>query len=76
MEAYIRRYLEVEDGDLADKEVAAGLSLELKVILGDRYNEEKVGALENFDLNTFLQDFGYKPGQTEQELVQGMLTCC
>lgn len=74
-EAYITRYLELEDADLADKDVARGFSLELKILLGDSYDVERVGPIENFDLDRFLREFGYKPRHPEQELRQGTLTC-
>jgi hypothetical protein len=49
----------------------------LQPVLGDRYDEQRVGALvENLDLDEFLRELGYKEGQTEHALPQGMLTDC
>lgn len=52
------------DGNLSE------ISQELKVILGDQYNEAQ------FNLEQFLTEFGYVEKQNEQVLAQGMLTDC
>lgn len=66
-EAYLRRHWELQDGDISD-----GLSLDLKVLLGDRYEEGRAQTLikqleDSSDIEEFIKQVIIVPFDNESQ---------